>query len=281
MESASRPNVDPATVAGFGFEWSRFDQSEIPPDELLRYFDAYFSLFPWDQLPANAIGFDLGCGSGRWAELVAPRVGLLHCLDASPEAIAVATRKLAALPNCRPRVASVSDMGLADGSMDFGYSLGVLHHVPDTVQGLRSCVAALKPGAPFLVYLYYALDGRPFHYRFLWKCSNLVRGITSSLPHRVKAFVTDLIALFVYWPLSRTARLLESVGLPIGSFPLMYYRRSSFQTLRTDALDRFGTPLERRFTRAEIHRMLEDAGLTNIRFREGSPFWCALGLRSR
>ncbi|HEY1953717.1 MAG TPA: hypothetical protein VGG76_13015, partial [Gemmatimonadaceae bacterium] len=65
-------NVDAATVAGFGEEWSRFNQSEVSDSELQTMFDAYFDLFPWHMLPPNADGFDLGCGSGRWAALVAP-----------------------------------------------------------------------------------------------------------------------------------------------------------------------------------------------------------------
>ena len=45
-------------------------------------------------------------------------------------------------------------MKIKENSMDFGYSLGVLHHIPDTKEALQKCVSKLKPGAPFLVYLY-------------------------------------------------------------------------------------------------------------------------------
>lgn len=31
----------------------------------------------------SIIGFDLGCGSGRWAFFVAPKVAKLHCIDRS------------------------------------------------------------------------------------------------------------------------------------------------------------------------------------------------------
>ena len=44
--------------------------------------------------------------------------------------------------------------------MDFGYSLGVLHHIPDTCAGIKACARLLKRGGPFLVYLYYAFDNR-------------------------------------------------------------------------------------------------------------------------
>ena len=58
-------NVDQNVVSGFGDEWSRFDQSGLSAGELESMFDIYFSIFPWETLPPNAVGFDLGCGSGR------------------------------------------------------------------------------------------------------------------------------------------------------------------------------------------------------------------------
>ena len=50
----------------------------MAPSESERVFGDYFAIFPWDQLPPAAEGFDMGCGSGRWARFVAPRVGRLH-----------------------------------------------------------------------------------------------------------------------------------------------------------------------------------------------------------
>ena len=51
--------------------------------------------------------------------------------------------------------------------------------------------------------------------------------------------------------------------------------------MRTDALDRFGTRLEQRFTRAEIEGMMTRCGLEGIEFREGPPFWVAVGTKRR
>ena len=83
-------NLDHATVEGFGQEWSAYDQSGLVGEEYRKLFDGYFRIFPFDELPPNAEGFDLGCGSGRWAAGVAPRVGILHCIDPSEQALAVA-----------------------------------------------------------------------------------------------------------------------------------------------------------------------------------------------
>lgn len=273
-----KQNVDARTVKSFGDEWSRFDQSELPAAEADRIFNEYFAVFPWENLPPNATGFDMGCGSGRWAKLMASRVGHLHCLDPS-SALEVARTALSPLANVSFHQASVDDNQLQPNSQDFGYSLGVLHHVPDTAGAIRSCVALLKPGAPFQLYLYYAFDNRSPAFKAIWRCSDLLRRVISKLPPSAKNVVTDALAVLIYYPLARFARLAERMGLAIGSLPLSYYRNHSFYTMRTDSRDRFGTPLEHRFTRKEIAQMMEAAGLGEVRFSDKAPYWCAVGIK--
>ncbi len=276
----TKSNADPQVIANFGEEWAAFDQTGVSHAELKQLFDTYFALFPWNELAPDAEGFDLGCGSGRWAYFCAPQVGRLHCIDPAGPALEVARRNLAGRRNCEFHQATVDNMPLEDGSMAFGYSLGVLHHVPDTAAGLHACVSKLEPGAPFLVYLYYALDDRPAWFRALWRASDLARRVVSKLPTFAKRGVTEAIALGIYWPLSRGARLAEACGANVAHFPLAAYRDKDFYTLRTDALDRFGTRLEQRFTKAEIRSMMAAAGLVNIRFAEHEPYWCAVGVRA-
>jgi ubiquinone/menaquinone biosynthesis C-methylase UbiE len=273
-------NIDLKTVNSFGEEWARFDQSAAPEDELRRFFEEYFYVFPWDKLPPHPHGFDMGCGSGRWANFVAPRVDKLHCIDPSAQALAVARKNLAAHANVVFHHAGVDTVPLPPASLDFGYSLGVLHHIPNTQAALAQCVRLLKPGAPFLLYLYYRFDNRPALFRAIWVLSNGLRKGISALPQAVKTRVTDLLAALVYWPLARTCRMLEVVGINAKNIPLYAYRNASFYTMRTDSLDRFGTPLEHRFTQPEIQQMMEQSGLREVRFSPHAPYWCAVGFKA-
>lgn len=279
QDSRGAPNKDAGTISSFGDEWSRYDQSALDESEQRRIFNNYFRVFPWGTLPENAEGFDMGCGSGRWAQLVAPRVGHVNCIDASAEALEVARQNLAGTGNVTFHNATACGDALPVGSQDFGYSLGVLHHIPDTAAAMRSCVDLLKPGAPFLVYLYYRFDNRPAWFAMIWRTSELLRAIISRLPNSLKHVATDLIALLVYWPLARFALLWEKAGLEGKNLPLHGYRNYSFYTMRTDSRDRFGTPLEQRFTRVEIRAMMERAGLENIVISDGEPYWCAVGTK--
>ena len=274
----SSNNMDAETVASFGDEWSRYDQSSMSYSEASEIFMEYFSVFPWDTLPSNPVGFDMGCGSGRWAKFVAPKVGRLNCIDPS-SALDIARRNLIDFKNVEYIKASVSESGIPINSQDFGYSLGVLHHVPDTESAINSCVSILKSGAPLLVYLYYAFDNRGWVYRLLWRASDLVRRIICKLPSRFKHLVTDVIAAIVYFPLARLSLLLDKVGINAASIPLFYYRNHSFYTMRTDSRDRFGTPLEQRFTKQQIKSYMERSGLIDIKFSDNAPYWCAVGIK--
>jgi SAM-dependent methyltransferase len=275
----SSENIDHDVALGFGEEWTTFTQNEdeFSQQDRIAIFESYFRIFPWSELPPNPQGLDVGCGTGRWSVLVAPKVGHLHLLDASADALAVAKQNLVQATNVSFHLASVGQMPLNDNSLDFAFSLGVLHHVPDTMAAIRSIAAKLKIGAPFLIYLYYALDNRPWWYRAVWRFSNLFRLVTSRMPPTARLIISQIIAILVYWPVARFAAFVERIGLSPAAIPLESYRNRNFYVMRTDAYDRFCTRLEQRFTRRQIEQMLADAGFQDIRFSNDVPYWCAVG----
>lgn len=273
-------NLAQDVVDDFGEEWAAYDQSSIDERDLQAAFDQYFHLFPFDELHPDAQGFDMGCGSGRWAALAAPRVGFLNCVEPSDKAIDVARKKLSQRDNVAFHHAGVSDAPLAPESQDFGYCLGVLHHIPDTAQGVKDCGKLLKSGAPFLLYLYYNFENRPLWFRAIWRLSDGLRRGISVLPFPIKKATCSVIAAVLYWPLSRLAWIVEKLGMNVANLPLADYRNKPFYFLKTDALDRFGTKLEQRFSRAQITKMLEDAGFENVQFSDGTPHWVSLAYKT-
>jgi hypothetical protein len=61
---------------------------------------------------------------------------------------------------------------------------------------------------------------------------------------------------------------------------LAIYRNESWATLRADALDRLGTAVEHRFSKQEVEGMMYRAGLRDIRFADGPPYWIAMGYKA-
>ena len=133
----------------------------------------------------------------------------------------------------------------------------------------------IKGGGVFLCYLYYKLDNKPIYYRGLFWISNSVRWVISRLPYVMRRFIARLFAGVVYLPLARTAKLLGKKGKNVSNFPLHHYANMPFVMLQNDALDRFGTRLEQRFSKKEITEMVTNAGfdVSTLKFSDGEPFW--------
>jgi hypothetical protein len=123
--------------------------------------------------------------------------------------------------------------------------------------------------------LYYKLENKPLYYRGLFWSSNSLRWVISRLPYALRRFIARAIASLVYFPLARTAKLLEKRGKNVSNFPLHHYANMPFVMLQNDALDRFGTRLEQRFSKNEITEMLGNAGfdLSTLKFSDVEPFW--------
>jgi ubiquinone/menaquinone biosynthesis C-methylase UbiE len=274
--SNNEANIDWNTVKSFGEEWEKF--AAFSEAEINAVGDEYFDIAGNEVLNKNSVVLDVGCGSGRWSLYVASRAAFVEAIDPS-NAVHQANALTAVCKNVRVSQASVDAIPFPDESFDLVFSLGVLHHIPDTQQGIRQCVKKVKKGGHFLIYLYYSLDQRGFLYRLLFHLSNVLRHLICRLPGQLKRFVCDVLAVLCYMPFVWISQLLSKTFLKsyVRYIPLSYYRDKSFNIIRNDSLDRFGTPLEKRFSKAEIQSMLEECGLQEITFSSREPYWHACG----
>ena len=175
----------------------------------------------------------------------------------------------------------VNEKILKSNSQDFGYCLGVLHHITETQKGIESCFDILKKNSPFLIYLYYKFDNKPFWFKIVWKISDYFGKFISKLPFKIKKIITFLIASIIYFPLSKISKIFDLCGFDVKNFPLSDYRNKTFYFMKTDSLDRFGTKLEKRFTKKEMEKMLLKAGFVDIKFSETPPYWVAIAWKRR
>lgn len=270
-------NIDYKTVESFGKEWNTFHG--FTDKEIIDLGDSYFDIVTNEMLHTGHQVLEVGCGSGRFIKYLAGRAGFITGIDPS-EAVFAASELIGKNPRVRLVRTSASALPFDDESFDFVYSIGVLHHIPDTAGAMKDCVRKLKKGGYFLTYIYYNLDNRGFFFRGIFKIVQGLRNIISRLPAGLKKFTCDLMAVFVYMPFVLFCRLLKLAGVKESirnKVPLQFYESRSFYVIKNDSLDRFGTPLEQRFSRTAIKKMMEGAGLTDIIFSDQMPYWHAVG----
>jgi SAM-dependent methyltransferase len=270
-------NLDQEVINSFGHEWAAFDYSEAQTNEALdAQFLAYCEPIDLSQFnPDNSLAADFGAGSGRWTSRLLPYFSQVYALEPSDGASNVLTKKFVNESRVKILQETVGMNSIASSSLDLAMSLGVLHHIPDTGLAIKDVASKIKSGGVFLCYLYYKLDNKPIYYRGLFWASNSIRWVISRLPYAMRRMIARIIATAVYLPLARTSKLLSTKGLNVSNIPLHHYADMPFVMLQNDALDRFGTRLEQRFSKKEITEMLGNAGfdLSTLKFSDIEPFW--------
>lgn len=271
-------NIDMEVVKSFGEEWNKFH--EFSPKTIDKICEEYFDIIDDSIINKDTYMVDIGCGSGRWSKYFLDKVNFIEAVDPS-DAIFAADKLLKGQENVRITRASIETLPWPDETFDFGMSVGVLHHIPDTQAALNACVKKIKKGGHFYVYLYYKLDNRGFLFKSLFYASDILRRVVSKLPAAAKKITCDILAVVAYMPFVLVAKLFFALGFKkmAAGIPLSSYANKDFYIIRNDSLDRFGTRLEQRFTKQEVEKMMLRSGLTNIKFGNNSAFWHAIGKR--
>lgn len=260
------------TAESFGEEWKIFRDMRADYEDLFRsYFDGVEP-----EKYRNRPVLDAGCGMGRWAVFWARAGASIVAVDLGP-AVEIAADNLQPYPDAQVVQADLLRLPFLPHSFDVVYSMGVLHHLPDPEEGFRSVAARVAPGGVLGVYLYYSLENRTPAHRLLLRAVTLLRRATVRLPHSglraLAAILAALFAAFLVWP----ARLLERCGLKRAAraLPLSQYAPLEWRILYNDTVDRFGAPLEKRFSRAQIRDLFRRAGLRDPVIPESFPYWHA------
>ena len=269
-------NIDQVTVESFGEEWSKFNYFD--EKEIENIGNEYFDIVDFSKYDEQSTVLDVGCGTGRWSIYLSSKFSNVYAMDPS-KAIYAAANLTKDIPGVHLIKASAENIPFEDETFDLVISLGVLHHIPDTQKALNTIVKKVNKGGQCLIYLYYALDNRSFFYKMIFYTSSFFRFFISKSPSFLKKITCDLIAIFVYLPFILLSKLVKTVlGEKWGNkIPLSYYSNKSFNVIRNDSLDRFGTPLEQRFSKKQIEKMMNKAGLRDIKFSNNQPYWHVIG----
>ena len=249
----------------FGEEWQEFSDILFEHE---KEFSQYFDLINLSDLKNKRI-CDLGCGIGRWGHFLKDQCKELILVDFS-EAVFVARNNLKDDGNILYFMGDLRRLPFREDFVDFLFCIGVLHHLP--CSALEEVRSLKKYTSQILIYLYYALDNRPFYFRVLSMFATMLRLRTAPVRNsHFRSLFSWAGVLFIYYPFV----ILGSILRPLGGSHLIplyeSYQGKTLKRIRQDVYDRFFTRIEQRFTKEEI-MTLKDT-FSNVIVSDQLPYW--------
>jgi SAM-dependent methyltransferase len=131
-----------------------------------RHFDHYRRDRSGDQLFLPTTGFDaaslnrgvaleVGCGYGRFVDVVQRLGGTIVGVDLSTQSIDLANDFIGRRPNVHLVQCDLFKLPFRHESFDHVFSIGVLHHTPDTRRAFEALVPYVRPSGEIAIWLYH------------------------------------------------------------------------------------------------------------------------------
>ena len=246
----------------FGYQWWRFDRTQL--DGPGRNLSEEHFINKTHTRPEDFKGklvLDVGCGMGRFAEVVTRWGARVVGIDLSV-AVEVAARNLADREFIGFQ-ADVFSLPFAPESFDCIYSMGVLHHTPDCEKAFKVLPQYLKPGGLMAVWLYPAYNK---YYRF----SDQYRKITHRMSPRALHRLCKVAVPIFYW-LDRGLSAVPLAGRPIAGlvrnvFPVD--RDPDPERRVLDTFDWYSPKYQSKHTYEQVFRWFESCGLVDLSVAE-------------
>jgi SAM-dependent methyltransferase len=251
-DDKNRSAVRDNTAARFGYEWNEFSSFDSIEEE--KGMATWFSPRRLDDLAGLTV-FDAGCGMGRHATIAA-RHGVRRLVG-----IDLGTAVDAAFKNTR-RLESVCIVQgdiyfppLRARAFDAGYSLGVLHHLPDPQRGFTALAEMVKPRGWFQVWVY-GHEGNGLLLHVL----NPVRSMTSKMPlFALKTLAAVVAAPFVI--AAKTVYRIPGIGRRLPYAPYMKWLSSeTIRKIHLIVFDQLIAPVAHYMRRSEVLEMVPQTG---------------------
>ncbi|MEZ0230861.1 MAG: methyltransferase domain-containing protein [Planctomycetota bacterium] len=187
-------------AGNFGFEWRRYKKTQLDRQgslESTRRLVEKTGLRPEDVKGRRVL--DVGVGTGRFADVVRRWGGDVTGIDLS---LAVETARKNLPSGCLVAQADLFKLPFAEESFDIVYSIGVLHHTPDTFAAVKSIARYVKPGGTLAIWVYE---------KDIWTYyADIYRRWTPDMPQSLLHFLSNLA--IPYYHFLEVVRLIPWIG---------------------------------------------------------------------
>jgi SAM-dependent methyltransferase len=216
---------------------------------------------------------EIGSGTGRIAHILLS-AGAAHLVAVEPSAaFDVLRENLASHGGRVTLLRATGDAVPPTGDLDYVFSVGVLHHIPDPAPVVRAAFSALRPGGRVAAWLY-GKEGNALYLGLLTP----LRAVTRRLPHPLLAGLVRVVDL----PLLAYVALCRVVPLPLAGYMREVVDRLDGPKRRLTVYDQLNPAFAKYYTREEARRLLADAGFVDVALHHRHGYsWAVVGTKPR
>ena len=238
-------------VDTFSFEWNKFYDVQIDIlNKTNESKETFLKKTGFHEADVNGkLVLDAGIGAGRYADIVSQWGGEVIGLDLS-FAVDAAYKNIGQRDNVHIIQADILSLPLKKNVFDIIYSIGVLHHTPDTKRAFYALLSYLKSGGDIAVYIYSK--------NLYAKYSDLWRKLTTKIPMKLLYYLTAIAI-----PAYHIFKMHPVYGNKIYKlFPMSLHKNSRYRWL--DTFDWYAPKYQWKHTEEEVLAWFHEAGLVEI-----------------
>lgn len=266
MKSA---NSQERTIRDFGDQWAVYRDNNGFYGSVELFSDIIFPFLTPDAIKDCRVA-EIGSGTGRIVNMLLA-AGAKHVIAVEPsDAFHVLCRNINQ-PEKVTCLKMTGDQLPAYGDLDYIFSVGVLHHIPNPKPVVEAAFKALRAGGHFFVWLY----GRERNDLYLALLDPL-RALTKHLPH----FVLSALVWIIYYPLVIYVYLCRRFSLPLQEYLLSVFDKMSPEKRRLIIYDQLNPEYAKYYTKVEAEKLLSDASFEDIRIHHRHGYsWTVIGTK--
>lgn len=266
-------------ASSFGYEWSRWPRVQFESENVGKPMAGHTTKM-WEiitgigerELPGQTL-VEFGCGPGRFLDVVRRKGGLAVGIDLS-QAVESARRNFADDPDVLIVQGDICKPPFREGVFDGGFTIGVLHHTPDPLGGLKALTRTVKPKGWIACCVY--PKGEFYDYPSVARFRQFHNSVKPMLGY-YPALLYCYLSAYMMAPLMAMAKRIPGLNFIVNYMERNWLVSLYLPDVRWSLLDTFDaiTPaIATTHTGDEVLGWMQQAGCTNIQTKD----WCKTSL---
>jgi SAM-dependent methyltransferase len=257
------------SIRDFGEQWLRYSDNEGYYGSVELFSDIVEPLLSPDRIKDCRVA-EIGSGAGRIVNMLL-EAGAKHVIALEPsDAFSVLCQNVQQ-PERVTCIRTTGDQLPPYGDLDYVFSIGVLHHIPNPKPVVQAAFKALRPGGQFFVWLY-GKEGNELYLALV----RPLRVFTKHLPHLILAALVRFIDL----PLVLYIKLCHRFPLPLRGYLREVLEKMPPRKRRLIIYDQLNPSYAKYYTRLEAEQLLKDEQFVNVQTHHRHRYsWTVIGTK--